>query len=205
MLAVVMCGGRGSRMAQSIEKSLLKLRNKTLIEYVLDALIGCGCFEGIIAVPSVNTPTTSTFLYTHEYYTSGIIRVLESKGENYSLDLSDVLGKTKPAVVFAVPADLPLLNPVVVQRIIARYLPSFPCTTVILETCFVKSFNILPSSILSIGTKEYCYSGIVMIDSSKHRSNSKLEEYFLIMNEKEIAINVNTVLELKTAERLLYP
>lgn len=192
-------------MALSIEKSLLKVRNKTLIEYVLDALIGCGGFESIIAVPSVNTPTTSTFLYTHEYYTSGIIRILESKGENYSLDLSDVLGKIKPGVVFAVSADLPLLNPAVIQSIISRYLPSFPCTTVILETCFVKSFDILPSSILSIGAKEYCYSGIVIIDSSKHRSNSKLEEYFLIMNEKEIAINVNTVLELKTAERLLYP
>jgi adenosylcobinamide-phosphate guanylyltransferase len=205
MLAVVMCGGRGSRMALSIEKSLLKVRNKTLIEYVLDALIGCGGFETIIVVPSVNTPTTSTFLYTHEYYTSGIIRILESKGENYSLDLSDVLGKIKPGVVFAVSADLPLLNPAVIQSIISRYLPSFPCTTVILETCFVKNFDILPSSILSIGSKEYCYSGIVIIDSSKHRSNSKLEEYFLIMNEKEIAINVNTVLELKIAERLLYP
>jgi adenosylcobinamide-phosphate guanylyltransferase len=205
MLAVVMCGGRGSRMALSIEKSLLKVRNKTLIEYVLDALIGCGGFETIIVVPSVNTPTTSTFLYTHEYYTSGIIRILESKGENYSLDLSDVLGKIKPGVVFAVSADLPLLNPAVIQSIISRYLPSFPCTTVILETCFVKNFDILPSSILSIGAKEYCYSGIVIIDSSKHRSNSKLEEYFLIMNEKEIAINVNTVLELKIAERLLYP
>jgi GTP:adenosylcobinamide-phosphate guanylyltransferase len=205
MLAVVMCGGRGSRMAQSIEKSLLNVRNNSLIEYVLDALIGCGGFETIIAVPSVNTPTTSTFLYTHEYYTSGIIRILESKGENYSLDLSDVLGKIKPGVVFAVSADLPLLNPAVIQRIITRYLPSFPCTTIILETCFVKSFDILPSSILSIGSKEYCYSGIVIIDSSKHRSNSKLEEYFLIMNEKEIAINVNTVLELKIAERLLYP
>jgi GTP:adenosylcobinamide-phosphate guanylyltransferase len=200
-----MCGGRGSRMALSIEKSLLKVRNKTLIEYVLDALIGCGGFETIIVVPSVNTPTTSTFLYTHEYYTSGIIRILESKGENYSLDLSDVLGKIKPGVVFAVSADLPLLNPAVIQSIISRYLPSFPCTTVILETCFVKNFDILPSSILSIGSKEYCYSGIVIIDSSKHRSNSKLEEYFLIMNEKEIAINVNTVLELKIAERLLYP
>jgi adenosylcobinamide-phosphate guanylyltransferase len=205
MLAVVMCGGRGSRMALSIEKSLLKVRNKTLIEYVLDALIGCGGFETIIVVPSVNTPTTSTFLYTHEYYTSGIIRILESKGENYSLDLSDVLGKIKPGVVFAVSADLPLLNPAVIQSIISRYLPSFPCTTVILETRFVKNFDILPSSILSIGSKEYCYSGIVIIDSSKHRSNSKLEEYFLIMNEKEIAINVNTVLELKIAERLLYP
>ena len=190
-------------MAQPIEKSLLKLRNKTLIEYVLDALIGCGCFESIIAVPSVNTPTTSTFLYNHEYYTSGRIRILESKGENYSLDLSDVLGKTKPAVVFAVSADLPLLNPAVIQRIIARYLPSFPCTTVILETCFVKSFDILPSSILTIGAKKYCYSGIVIVDSSKHRINSKLEENYLIMNEKEVAVNVNTVVEMRTAERLL--
>jgi GTP:adenosylcobinamide-phosphate guanylyltransferase len=39
MLALVMCGGKGSRMALPIEKSLLKLRDKTLIEYVLDALI----------------------------------------------------------------------------------------------------------------------------------------------------------------------
>jgi GTP:adenosylcobinamide-phosphate guanylyltransferase len=29
MLALVMCGGKGSRMALPIEKSLLKLRDKT--------------------------------------------------------------------------------------------------------------------------------------------------------------------------------
>jgi GTP:adenosylcobinamide-phosphate guanylyltransferase len=183
----------------------LKLRNKTLVEYVIDALIEYGGFESIIAVPSGNTPLTSTFLYTHKYYTSGVIKILESKGENYSLDLSYVLGKIKPAVAFAVSADLPLLNPAIIQRIITRYLPSFPCTSIILETCFVRSFDILPSSILTIGAKEYCYSGIVIVNSSKYRTNSKLKENYLIMNEKEIAINVNTVMELRAAEKLLYP
>ena len=205
MLAVVMCGGKGSRMALPTEKSLLKLRNKTLVEYVLDALIEYGNFESIIVVPSGNTPVTSTFLYTHKYYTSGTIKILEGKGENYSLDLSYVLRKIKPAVAFVVSADLPLLNPAIIQRIISRYLPSFPCTSIILETCFVRSFNILPSSILTIGVKEYCYSGIVIVNSSKYRTNSKLNENYLIMNEKDIAINVNTVMELRAAEKLLYP
>jgi GTP:adenosylcobinamide-phosphate guanylyltransferase len=43
----------------------------------------------------------------------------------------------------------------------------------------------------------------VIVDSSKHRTNSKLKENYLIMNEKEVAVNVNTVMELRTAERLL--
>ncbi len=87
-------------MALPIEKSLLKLRDKTLIEYVLDALIDYRGFENIVVVPSANTPATCTFLYAHKYYTSGIIEIFEGIGENYSLDLSYVLGKIRPAVVF---------------------------------------------------------------------------------------------------------
>jgi GTP:adenosylcobinamide-phosphate guanylyltransferase len=58
--------------------------------------------------------------------------------------------------------------------------------------------------VLTIGTKEYCHSGIILIDSSRYKIDSELEEYYLIMNEKELAINVNTIAELNTAERLLY-
>lgn len=203
MLALVMGGGRGSRMALPIEKPLLKIRDKTLIEYVLDAIIDYRGFESIVVVTSANTPATRTFLYTHKYHTSGIIEILEARGENYSVDLSYVLGKIRPAVAFVVSADLPLLNPVIIQRIITRYLPSSPCTSIVLETGFVRGFNIFPSSILTIGEKKYCYSGIVIVDTSKYKTNSKLEENYLIMNEKEVAINVNTVVELRTAERLL--
>jgi adenosylcobinamide-phosphate guanylyltransferase len=204
MIAVVMCGGKGTRMASSMEKSLVKLGSKTLVERVLDTLVEYRRFENIIAMPSLNTPATSTFLYNHEYYTSGKIKILEGKGINYSLDLSYALSKIKPTVVFVVSADLPLLNPLLIHRIVTCYLPYFPCTSVILETGFVQSFNILPSSVLAIGAKEYCYSGIVLINSSRYKINSKLEENYLIMNEKELAINVNTVAELETAERLLY-
>jgi adenosylcobinamide-phosphate guanylyltransferase len=203
MLALVMCGGRGSRMALPIEKPLLKIRDKTLIEYVLDAIIDYGGFESIFVVTSANTPATRTFLHTHKYYTSGIIEIFDTRGENYSADLSYVLGKIRPAVAFVVSADLPLLNPVTIQRIISRYLPFSPCTSVVLETCFVRNFDIFPSSIVTIGGKKYCYSGIVIVDTSKHKTNSKLEENYLVVNEKEVAINVNTVVELKTAERLL--
>src|SRR5215218_9830434 len=72
------------RMASSMEKSLVKLGSKTLIERVLDALVEYRHFESIIAMPSLNTPATSTFLYTHEYYTSGKIKILEGRGVNYS-------------------------------------------------------------------------------------------------------------------------
>ena len=121
MLALVMCGGRGSRMALPIEKPLLKIRDKTLIEYVLDAIIDYGGFESIFVVTSANTPATRTFLYTHKYYTSGILEIFDTRGENYSADLSYVLGKIRPAVAFVVSADLPLLNPVIIQRIITPW------------------------------------------------------------------------------------
>lgn len=190
-------------MASFGEKSLLKLGSKRLIEYVLDALVEYGCFENIIAVSSPNTPATTKFLYSHKYCASGKMNILEGNGVNYSLDLSYVLGKIRPTLVFVASADLPLLNSSLIQRIMAQNLP-YPCAPVVLETGFVRSFNISPSSVLTIGTKEYCYSGIILIDSSSYKIDSELEEHYLIMNEKELAINVNTIAELNTAERLLY-
>ncbi len=200
-----MCGGKGTRMALPIEKLMLKLKNKKLVEYVLDALIEYGGFESVIAVPSSNAPATKKFLSTHKYCTSGIVKILEGKGEDYSLDLSYILGKIKPAFAFVVSGDLPLLNPAIIRRIITDYSPHFPCTSIVLETCFVKTLGVLPSSILTIGVKECCYSGIMIIDTSKLRTNTKLEENYMIVNEKEIAINVNRTVELDSAERLLCP
>jgi adenosylcobinamide-phosphate guanylyltransferase len=204
MIAVVMCGGKGTRMASSTEKSLLRLGSKTLVEYVLDALVNYGRFESIIAISSPNTPATSKFLCSHKYHSSGQMNILEGSGVNYSLDLSYTIEKIRPSPIFVVSADLPLLNSSLIHRITAHYSPCFPCTSVVSETGFVRSFDILPSSVLTIGAKEYCRSGIVLIDSSRYKTDSELEEYYLIMNEKEIVININTIAEFDIAERLLY-
>ena len=87
MIAVVMCGGKGSRMDDStvIEKPLQKVRGKTLIEYVVSALVDCPIFDKIMIVPSHNTPMTSKFV-RNIYGSFGNIEVVESIGLDYSLD-----------------------------------------------------------------------------------------------------------------------
>jgi GTP:adenosylcobinamide-phosphate guanylyltransferase len=44
----------------------------------------------------------------------------------------------------------------------------------------------------------------MIIDSSKSRTQQKLDEYYLVMNEKEIAINVNTPMDLNVAKKLIH-
>src|SRR6188472_3186994 len=89
MIAAIMCGGKGSRIRQSpnIEKPLLKIKDKTMIENILHALIASKKFGRIVGVSSPNTPKTSTFL---GYCSPGIIDVIETEGISYSKDLSVV-------------------------------------------------------------------------------------------------------------------
>ena len=197
-----MCGGKGSRMRQSadFEKPLLKLKDKTMIEHVLHALAASKKFGRIVGVSSSNTPKTSAFL---SYCSPDLIDVIETEGTSYSRDLCMVLKNLKPAMVFVVSSDLPLLNPKIVQNIIYSCLPQLPCISIVSEKQYVQSIGIKPSVVITIGAKEYCHSGINIIDSSKIDDDRKLEEYYLIMNEKEIAVNVNTREELEVAERLL--
>lgn len=202
MVAAIMCGGKGSRMRQSsdFEKPLLKLKDKTMIEHVLHALAASKKFGRIVGVSSSNTPKTSAFL---SYCSPDLIDVIETEGTSYSRDLCMVLKNLKPAMVFVVSSDLPLLNPKIVQNIIYSCLPQLPCISIVSEKQYVQSIGIKPSVVITIGAKEYCHSGINIIDSSKIDDDRKLEEYYLIMNEKEIAVNVNTREELEVAERLL--
>ena len=202
MVAAIMCGGKGSRMRQSadFEKPLLKLKDKTMIGHVLHALAASKKFGRIVGISSSNTPKTSAFL---SYCSPDLIDVIETEGTSYSKDLCMVLKNLKPAMVFVVSSDLPLLNPKIVQNIIYSCLPQLPCISIVSEKQYVQSIGIKPSVVITIGAKEYCHSGINIIDSSKIDDDRKLEEYYLIMNEKEIAVNVNTREELEVAERLL--
>jgi GTP:adenosylcobinamide-phosphate guanylyltransferase len=104
-----------------------------------------------------------------------------------------------------VSADLPLLNPNTIKKII-NLCAAFDvaCISVVLEKYFVKNLGIEPSIVFNIGKKEYCHSGIAIVDSSQFKSQDDLDEYYVVMNEKEIAVNVNTPMELNLAEKLIY-
>jgi adenosylcobinamide-phosphate guanylyltransferase len=202
MIAAIMCGGKGNRMRQfvDVEKPMLKIKGKPMIERVLDALVESQMFERIIGVPSPNTPKTSAFLHC---YLPSLIDIIKTKGRSYSKDLSVVLNKVKPAVVFVVAADIPLLNPKIVQNVIRRCSSQLPCVSIISEKQFVDNIGMKSGLVLTIKSKQYCHTGITVIDSSRVKGVCNLKEYYVIMNEKEIAVNVNTGGELDVAKRLV--
>ena len=205
MIAALMCGGKGSRLVTplAIEKPLLGLKGGTMIDLVIEALLRSEQFDKILALPSFNTPKTTEYLSTHRYTSLQAIDVIETEGVSYSSDLSAVVSKLKPARVFVVSADLPLLNPKIVKKIVARCLPCTPCVSIMLEKLFVKSIGITPSIVTFIGMKEYCHSGITVLDSSRVSTEHCLEEHYELMNNVELAVNVNTIQEFKIAKDLL--
>ena len=204
MIAALMCGGRGTRMDTVIEteKPMLKLRGVTMIERVLRALVEFGQFEKIVAISSIHTPKTTVFLRNH-YSSSGLIDVVETNGISYSKDLSIIVHKFEPSRVFVVSADLPLLNKKIVQDIAVKSMPNFPCVSVLLEKLFVERIGIEPSITIVIGKKEYFHSGITILDSSKVNRDRILEEHYIVMNKRELAVNVNSTRELEIAEEML--
>ena len=205
MMALVMCGGKGIRLQQfgGLEKPLLNLKGKAMIEYVLDALIRSQKFRRIIAVSSPFSSKTTTFLYHHPYYSNGLIEVIRTEGDSYSKDLSFVLNKIKPDRVLTVSADLPLLSSYIVHQIVICNIPRFSCASIILEKCFVENLGVTPSVVFNIGAQQYCHSGILVFNYPRLKECQKIKEYFILMNKREIAVNVNTLKELQVAETLL--
>jgi adenosylcobinamide-phosphate guanylyltransferase len=194
-----MCGGRASRMQQGgIEKPLLKVHGIAMVERVILALAGSGRFDRILAAISPNTPKTKELLKSKG------IETIETAGEGYSNDLSHLLSKLKPQRVMVVPSDIPLLNSQIISEILDAIDNSSsrkekrPAISIILEKRFVERTGAKPSIVVD----QYCHSGITIFNTMSV-GTEPVEEYYLVMNRKEIALNVNTKEELELAKKLL--
>jgi GTP:adenosylcobinamide-phosphate guanylyltransferase len=204
MMAAIMCGGKGTRMQgfTSIEKPLLKLYGKTMVELVLNALVQSEKFRRIFAVTSYNVPMTNAYVgsnLSHE------VDVIKTEGRSYSHDISTLLKTLKPATVFVVAADLPLLELKDVKKIVSQCRQEDTCTSVVSAKQFVVSIGIKPSVIVCINSRQYCHTGISVIDSAKADSTVRIAERYLIMNQKGVAVNVNTRSDFEAAERMMCP
>ena len=193
-----MCGGKASRMQQGgIEKPILKVDGVTMVERVIFALASSNKFDHVVAAVSPNTPATNLFLKSRG------IETIETSGEGYSIDLSYVLSYLKPLKVMIIPCDMPLLNSQVVNEIfnvVQDLLEQKPAAAVsiMLEKRFVERIGVKPSIVLD----QLCHSGITIFNTTTI-GTEPVEERYLVMNQKEIAVNVNTKEEVELAEKLL--
>jgi GTP:adenosylcobinamide-phosphate guanylyltransferase len=192
-----MCGGRASRMKKTrMEKPLLKVDGVAMVERIISALAVSDRFDRIVAAISPNTPKTNEFLKSKG------IETIETAGEGYSQDLSQLLSKLKPQKVIVVPGDIPLLNSNLINEIL-NYISDRqehePAISIIIEKRFVERIGVKPSIIV---LDQYCHSGITIFNTMAV-GTEPVKEHYLVMNRKEIALNVNTKEELELTEKLL--
>lgn len=220
MICVLMCGGKGTRMNVEfnnfkIEKPLIKLKNIPLIEYIINSIIETGLNLQIYAAVSPNTKKTRQFLMDNFF---DKITLLETSGIEYSKDYLEILNYFKNKkfnheearyeykIIF-LPIDMPLLSSDILINI-SRMEQKNPCLVIVLERKHFQKYDIDPSYEIELDNKKYHYSGISVVDISKfeqryNKENMIIEEEYKILNNSELAININTIKDLNKIEKLL--
>jgi adenosylcobinamide-phosphate guanylyltransferase len=215
-----MCGGKGTRIKSSvdykIEKPLLKIKDKPMIEYLINTINETHKFKKIFAAVSNNTQKTRQFI---EDNFQNEITLLVTSGREYSEDYLKIIKylintrnkqEIYPGKVLFIPADIPLVSADILIKIVNAGQEK-PCLSIILEKEFIQNIGINPTTYeIKINDKKYCYTGISLIDISKidiNDYNSKgiqmIEEEYLILNYTEIACNINTSKDLETVKKII--
>lgn len=192
--AIVMAGGRGTRLKMDIEKPLFKLHNKPLIKYVLDNLNSSKLVEKVIIAVSHNTLKTKEYLKS----ISGDFQILDTLGNDYLEDLSYILTffelNSKNDVLLFINADLPFVTGETIDFILGEYL-KFNKDSLSAQ---------VPVEIFEKLGLDYSYefNGCVPSGVNVLRSINKIqEEECLVLSKIELALNINTLKDYEVAEK----
>ncbi|MBI1663657.1 MAG: NTP transferase domain-containing protein [Nitrosopumilus sp.] len=184
MIGIVMAGGKGSRMNLDDEKLLLQYK-KPIILHVIDSLKNSNCFSKIIAVTSPNSPKTKKLLQENN------VEIFDTSGIGYVEDLNSVLQKFNDSILVT-SGDMPLLDDEIIQTIVSQY-DSQKTWTSILVTDNLLEFIGIQSDYSIIHNEQKChFTGISLINSKKINSLENLEENYVVIDDKRIALNLNT-------------
>ena len=86
--ALIMAGGRGKRIGMSVEKPLLQLLGKPLIDWVVGAVKSAHQVSEFYVVTSENTPETEKKCIRDK------LKVVKTNAKGYHDDLKQALDKT---------------------------------------------------------------------------------------------------------------
>ncbi len=189
--ALVMAGGKGSRMNFDGEKPLIKINNQPMIMYVINALEGSKKIKDIIVATSKNTPKTDEFLKNQG------IKTIVTPGNNYVHDLQFIISNFKlDNVLITITADLPLIKSNIIDHVLTEYEKSSkPAMSVMIPLDFFKKYDLKPTSVF----ENLVPSGLNILRSI----NKTQDEEVLILEKIELAVNINTCEDINLLKKLL--
>ena len=196
--ALVMAGGKGTRMQIHEEKPLIKVCGKPVVEYVIAALQKAKKIDSIVVATSACTPKTA------KYLSDLPVKVVETPGKDYVSDMGYASQNLKLGVFLAIAADLPLVTGDVLDTIVERYERcGKPALTVAVPLNTKTKLGMCVEYSFKMGDEDVVPVGINVIDGRKRYGDEWLDQDIYLLDIDELAVNINTVQELKLAECLL--
>jgi len=194
--ALVMAGGKGTRMALSEEKPMLKVGGKTVIEHVLSALKSAKKVDSIVVAVSIYTPKTAGFMAKFP------VKIIKTPGKEYVSDMGYAVKKLRLQTVLAIAADLPLITGEVVDAIVDCYEQcGKPALAVVVPMETKEKLGLGAEYAFELEGRRVVPAGINVIDG-RRIDEEELYQELCVVDWKEVAVNINTLEELKIAERL---
>ena len=195
MDALVMAGGRGSRLKMG-EKPLVTLFGRPLIEYVTAALQDSSVQRILVA-------TTDSVPRTREWAEARELEVIETAGRGFVADMVSAVqaaGIADPVLIIM--ADLPLVTSDLIDDIIDTYegRPE-PALSTHTPLGLHSRLGRRPDSLFNYRGQLIVPSGINVLDGDDIEKEQ--EDYHLIMERMELAVNVNVAEDLKLCEKIM--
>jgi adenosylcobinamide-phosphate guanylyltransferase len=197
--ALIMAGGRGSRMGLPTEKPLLSFLSKPLIDWVAEAILASKKVSEFYVITSANTPQTEKYCLAKGW------KVLRTDAKGYHNDLKQaVLKANLMGAVLTVPSDVPAIKGPFLDKVISEF---EVCQKDFLAVFVpIKTRQDLGLSISSTDEYKgiwYAVSGVNIINGAKVLGEGKIETSAIITEETEVLLNVNTTKDLEIAQQIL--
>jgi len=193
--ALVMAGGKATRMQAVLEKPLLKIRDRPMINQVIEALKKSNSVNRIIVAVTPRTRETAQIVRALG------VDVMETDGAGYEQDMRQAIKSLGLGDVVVVAADLPFLAPTIVDEAVNKYLSSRkPALMVAAPTEVYEKFGLKASYIFNCKGQQVAPVGLNVIDGTRI-DEERLEEAIFVIRNDDIVFNVNTQIDLELARK----
>jgi len=192
MDALLMAGGKGTRLNSNVEKPLLKILDMPMIDYIIEELLKSKINKIYIAT-SKHTPQTKKYLI-NKYNDNKEVIIVDTEGIDYIHDLNQCIPYfSKPFMM--VSCDIPSIKSKLINNIINYYNNidnKKEALCVVIEknnylgnpTLILNEYDKIPAGINILSPKQECQT----------------EEIYLV---DELLININTLKDKEIVEKIL--
>jgi len=193
--AVVMAGGKGTRLKMG-EKPMVKILGRHLIERVVLALEDSSIERIAVAV-------TDSVPATRQWSKARDLEIIDTSGRGFVADMVEAVQTAEmKGPVMVIMADLPLINSELIDYIMEVYGErQKPALSTHTPLSLHSKLGRRPDSLFNYQGQLIVPSGVNILDGSKIEEEQ--EDFHLILERMELAVNVNTAEDLKLCESIL--